>query len=145
MLPFFLPLVKRTIILVTFSSDFWPLVNLGKLEVSFFLFPPLNFSSFWQKAVLKIGLFFLVKNGELTIFIKILNVFKLYFSKKSCENLTIFGQFFKKNSKESPIFSKSSRFHALCTKSFQKLTLFFPWKRQKVFKIWPKFWKHNLT
>ena len=53
------------------------------------------------------------------------SMFSRYFSKKFGE-FDHFWPIFQKNSKESPIFSKSSRFHALCSKIFRKLT-FFEW------------------
>ena len=70
------------------------------------LFFSLNFSLFWRyfgKKFWKLA-YFSLKNGKL-IFIKIFNVFQGILA-KSLENLTIFGQFFKKISKESPIFFK---------------------------------------
>ena len=73
---------------------------------------------------------FPLKNGKLTIFIKIFNVFKLYFSKKLWEFDHFWPIFQKKIPRNHQFFSKSSRFHALCSKIFRKLT-FFPWKSKK--------------
>ena len=68
------------------------LVNLGKSEVSPF-FLSLNFSLFWQKAVLKIGLFFLEKR-KVDHFHQNFQCFQGILA-KSLENLTNFFKIFK--------------------------------------------------
>ena len=100
----FLSLVKRTIILVIFFSKF--LIILAKSFENWPIFP-------WKT--------------ESWPFSSKFSMFSRYFSKKGLENLTNFWPICqKKISKESAIFSKSSRFHALCSKIFRKLT-FFEW------------------
>ena len=110
---FVFSLVKRTIILAIIFLIFdnsGMLVNLGKTEVSFFF--SLNFSLFWQK-VLKIGLFFLEKR-KVDFLHQNCQCFQAVFQQKVLENLTIFGQFFKRNSKESPIFFQNLQGFTLC-------------------------------
>ena len=90
-------LVKRTIIWVTFSSDFWPLVNLGKLEVSFFFsskFLIILAKSFENWPV------FPWKTESWPFSSKFSMFFKLYFSKKFGE----FDQFWVISSKSKSTF-----------------------------------------
>ena len=116
------------------------LVNLGKC---FYrkrkLIFSLNFSLFWRyfgKKFWKLA-YFSLKNGKLTIFIKIFNVFKLYFSKKLWE----FDHFW-------PIFQKKFQGITNFLQNLQGFTRFvakFFLEKAKSLKIWPKFWKPNLS